>query len=759
MLGETASTPVSPKPQLGSETGGGGLPGWLPCPSPGGREVTRIRTVRDSTAGSPARPRRQPAKVAAMHKRIVLCFALLALLGLSLSSNGCQSAMIEQDSLPVVVRRELTGDPRTIDPHKSGDVISSAQSGMAYEQLYEYHYLARRPLIDPAKVPPPEPGAKPIAPLQVPILKGALAADLPTVSEDRLTYTIPLRQDVYFQDDECFPNGIGRKFKADDVIYSIKRFASLSDTTGWWAAEGKIVGLDTFRTFAISLLSGITPGPEWIEKQDEILQRDVAGLKKIDDYTVQITLTQPYPQFIYTLTMSYFAIIAREALQHYGTNLFRNPVGTGPFKLVHWDFNRELLWERNPKFGERGEVFPELPDNPIVVGEEFVDPAVFKNWVGKKLPLADRMSFRIIKEPQAAWLEFLAGNIDVYAPQTDQFSVAVQNDSLTEEMIERGISLDRYLRPVVEYFNFNMDDPIMGLAGGETARAVRKAFSTCLNREEYLRTYLNGRGVPATMFVPNLFPEFDPDYIYEHSHHDPEKGRQILRDAGFTVTEDGPNGWKAIDPRTGQQATITLLLRGTHSTARNTATYLQTSGRKIGIDVNGLMMEFPEWLDRAYTGKGQAYNGGWVMDYPDAQNLMKLLYGPQAVDNGSNTSRYRNDRYDDLFRRISALSSADPVELEQKRVLIREAHDVVAEDCPWIPHHFVKTYRLNHQWTLQAIPNDFAYNLYKYDASISSERKRLATEWRVVPILPGLLLALLFGSLTGLFFFKVVRSD
>lgn len=677
-----------------------------------------------------------------MFKRTLTLALLIAGLFTAIGLNGCQQMMIEIDDLPVVVRRELTSDPKTIDPHLAGDVVSSAQSGMAYEQLYDYDYLKQ-----PAQLVP------------------RLAAAMPVISEDGKSHRIKLRDDVYFQDNRCFPGGKGRKMTADDVLYSFKRMAAHPKTTGYWVVEHKIVGLDAYRSYAESMLGAIEDNKLRAEKEKEVHSIDVPGLRKLGEYEIEILLTEPYLQLTYCMCMSYLAVMPREAVEFYGEDVYRNPVGTGPFVLKYWDWGRELLWDRNPNY-RKSEVFPgeayfrqlQAEQGGVKVGEKAVDLDQYKPYWGRQLPLADRISFRILKESQASWLEFLAGHIDVFAPESDQFSVAIQNDSLTPEMIEKGIYLDKYERPVVEYFTFNMDDPKLGTLGGEKAKAIRKAFSCSLDREEYIRTYLNGRGVPARMMVPRLFPEYDDDYVYPHSVYDPAKGREILKEAGFRLDGSGDK-WKAVDPDTGEPVTITMLLRGTTQTSEDMATFLRTSCSTVGIEMNALKLEFPEFLKRQYGGTGQSYNAGWVLDYPDAQNMMMLVIGKEARNNGLNSARYRNAEYDAKYERVSKLRADVPEELAEKKQLIREMHEILAEDCPWVLMYFQRTYRLNHKWSLQAVPNDFNYTLFKYAASDSQLRRVTANEWRQTPLLPAAIMAILALTLGALFLFKVVRNQ
>ena len=73
---------------------------------------------------------------------------------------------------------------------------------------------------------------------------------MPTISDDGLTYIFKLRKGIYFQDNPCFVNGKGRELTAHDFVYSIKRVADVKNSSsGYWAFDGRIKGLDNFRHF------------------------------------------------------------------------------------------------------------------------------------------------------------------------------------------------------------------------------------------------------------------------------------------------------------------------------------------------------------------------------------------------------------------------------------------------------------------------------------------------------------------------------
>lgn len=673
-------------------------------------------------------------------------FAAFAALLLATSlTPGCGStaeSLASEDKGEIVVRRSESGDPRYLDPHLAGDVVSSRHCGMTYECLFQYDYLIRPPVLIPA-----------------------LAAEMPAYDEESLTYTFKIRDDVFFQDDRCFhpeaagltyrspgegegaakDKGKGRKLTARDFEYSLKRLAAL-DSGGFWVIEGKIKGLDSFRGEALSR-SGEGPADDPEKTWREYLnETPVSGIKVLDEHTFSVTLTEPYPQFLYAMTLSYGAAVAHEAADYYRRDFFQKPVGTGPFILSSWRQNWELVWVRNPNF--RDERFP-TSDRP--------EDQKYAHLFGKKLPIADRVDFRIIKESQPAFLNFRKGHLDVSGISTDQFDAVITAQAeLTPDMQEQGIQLMRYAEPTIHYLSFNMNDPVVGVPAGEKGRAIRKAVSLCIDREDYIRRYLNGRGQPAQQLVPPAVMGRQDENKMPSQVYDAVAGRKVLTDAGFLLEGSGDN-WIAKDPTTMAQVQFTLLFRSTSPETQNVAKFMKASARRVGILLETELLTFPEFLRRQDEGKGQAYDAGWVMDYPDAQNMLQLLYGPNKPP-GINSAAYDNPNYNTLYEEMAPLSDAVPPELDRKMSLIKQMHDQLEQDTPWVLMEFRVIYALNHEWHLPPKPNAFAYTYIKFAYSDSEKRAEKATEWETSHPIPALLMVLLLMVPATLMGVKVLKE-
>ncbi|OGS21803.1 MAG: hypothetical protein A2252_06655 [Elusimicrobia bacterium RIFOXYA2_FULL_39_19] len=559
-----------------------------------------------------------------------------------------------------IIRLPMQTDIKGFDPAYAEDLYSHTAMAQIYETLLQYAYLER-----PYKVEP------------------LLADGMPEISKNGLTYTFKIKKGVIFQDDKCFPGSKGRELTADDFVYSFKRIADMNTrSTGWWVFDGRIEGLNEFR-------EKTKDSP----KTDYTI--DVAGLKAVDKYTLRFKLTKPHPQFLYTLTMMYTAVVANEAVETYGQEFLNHPVGTGPYKLTKWTRNSRIIFDKNPTF--RQEFYPVTGETTDKTNGLLVD-------TGKQIPFIDRIVYIVYLEEQPLWLNFLKGNIDRSGIPKDSYSSAINaSKELMPELQEKGIKLWKVPMLDVTYTGFNMEDPVLG-----KNLKLRQAICLAHDINKVIDLFYNGRAIPAQGPIPPGLDGYDPEFKNPYQSFDLEKAKQLLDQAGYPEGKGLP--------------ALAFEASGSGTIDRQWAELFKKEMEAVNIKVNVNYNTWPEFLDKLNKKKGQIYGLAWGADYPDAENFLQLFYGPNAA-NGQNNTNYKNPEFDRLYEKISTMPPSG-----ERTKIYKQMVKIVTSDCPWIFGAHRMSFALSQQWVKNYKPNDVATNLLKYYRIDTQERAKMLKE-------------------------------
>lgn len=565
---------------------------------------------------------------------------------------ACLSALIlasgctRKDASENVLNVPLTGEISTLDPANSYDTVSNSVVYQVYEQLFDYHYLRR--------------------PYQ---LQPLLAEDLPQVSDDGLTYTIKIKKNVPYHSDPAF-KGKTRYLKADDFITQIKRLAwKPTNSNGWWLFDGKIAGINSFRDAA---------GDDF----EKFKALPITGVQAPDEHTLVIKLTEAYPQMMYALAMGFTSPMPIEVLEEYGNDLSRHMVGTGPFYLKEV---QALSGVTIKKFeGYKNSTYPTKGDR-VAHGNDMLADA------GKSLPFLEEINFKIIKEDQTRWLNFRAGKIDLLVVPKDNFSTAVSADGgLTDELKKENVQL--IIGPTLTYWwlEFNMTDTIVG---GAKNLKLRKAISHAIDFDKYIEVFTNNVGQKANSIYPPGIPGYDPAKRLPYAY-DLEKAKKLLAEAGFPEGKGLP--------------VIKFDVRGTSARNRQESQFIKSELAKLGIQVEVIMNTFPAFLEKARNGKLQFWQGGWAMDYPDAENCLQLLVTRNHPP-GPNSSYFSNPKFDGLFEQLKVMNEGP-----DKWAVMEQMEEIVHSEMPWIMQYYARNYIL-HQGRLKNFRHsDLIFNYFKY---------------------------------------------
>lgn len=546
-----------------------------------------------------------------------------------------------QDSKEKVLTVIAASDIKGFDPIMSSDVGSAAQIAKIYEGLLSYHWL---------KIPYE--------------LIPNLAEEMPVISADGMTYTFKIKKGVHFQDDLAFPNGKGREMEAADFVYSIKRLADTKNqATGWWILDGKIKGLNEWRN-------------KYQTQPSANYDEEVAGIKAIDKYTLQFQLSKAFPQFLYSLAMPYTFVVPKEAVTKYGPEFINHPVGTGPYVLPVFDQGKRVVFTKNPTFREKF--------YPSDASPEYKD---FLGDAGKKLPLIDKIIVNVMIESQPAWLKFNKGEIDYLSIPKDNFSSTIVGNKLSQEMLDKGMSLTIMPSLDVYYIGFNFDYKIFQNVN------LRRAMSLAYDAKTANRLFYNDTGFPAQSVAPPGLAGNVPGFKNEWKGPNLELAKKTLALAGYPEGKGLPE--------------ITLDTMSS-TTARQKAEFFQAQMEKIGIKIKVVMNLNPELQAKIKKRAVQMIDYGWIGDYPDTENFLQIFYGPNSAP-GANSANYNNPQFNKDFE-VAVKMQHSPKRTE----LYEKLNQYLANEAVAIFTVHTQSYMLQQKWVKNYHDSDFIFDFHQY---------------------------------------------
>jgi len=658
--------------------------------------------------------------------------------------------------------------PKHLDPAVSYSSDEYDLILQIYEPPLQYHYLKR-----PYELTPLTAEEVPV-PVYHDRHGNVLEGDPPSDQVGKAVYTIRIRQGVLYQDHPCFatdtdgrhlyhdltenrlreieeidefPKNGTRELTAADYVYQIKRLAHPKLECPLFSTMAKyILGLDELAQGLQGELNrirterrkekGALYNQERDEREDPILLDldafPLEGARVVDRYTYQITLKRKYPQFVYWLAMPFFAPMPREADRFYeqapliarNLKLDNRPVGTGPYTLKTYLPNKEITLSRNENFHE--ETYPEEGE-PEDRGRGLLDDA------GKRLPFIEKVIHKQEKEAIPRWNKFLQGYYDTSGIINEVFDQAVQMSTegdiaLSDTMQDRGIRLLKTVTTVTYYFAFNMLDDVVGGYTPEKQK-LRRAISIAVDMEEWIQIFDNGRGIPAQdILPPGIFGQRPGreglnEYVYEWDEERGRPQRRSIEQARELLAEAGYPGGK---DEQGNPLVVHFDTAWTGAWAKPRIDWLRKQFRKIDVDLQIRQTDYNRFRDKAKKGNFQILFWGWHADYPDPENFLFLLYGPngKARHGGENAANYANPAFDVLFRQMESMQNGP-----ERLGIIGEITRIAGRDAPMIWGYHPVAFGLYHDWYGNAKPMTIGGNTLKYKRVDPELRERQREAW------------------------------
>ncbi|RJQ57852.1 MAG: ABC transporter substrate-binding protein [Desulfobacteraceae bacterium] len=472
-----------------------------------------------------------------MRRKLSLLLSILAPFAILTAGHVPQSAAAATQTLVVAIGADATFlDPESVMNNESGFVMSPIFDG-----LTKYKKGTSEP--------------------------GPGLAEKWDVSPDGKKYTFHLRRGVKFHD--------GTPWNADAAIAEIDRVTNKNNEHYVYKQQG----VHSFAKFTWGLVS---------------------GKEKIDDHTIQITLSEPHAPFLSSLAMVWSGIVSPASVKQYGFGINDHPVGTGPFKLVEWVRNDHLTLEANKDY-----------------------------WGGA--PKIGKLIFRVVPESSVRLLKLEQGEIQIMADVNPDDYPRIKSNRDLALLEQAGLTVSGLTLP-------NDAKPFDDVR-------VRRALNYAVNKDEMNKFLYKDAAVTAATGMPPILAGFPKDL--KPYPFDPEKAKQLLGEAGY------PKGFESK-----------LLCyenpRGYNPVGIKQAVAIQEYLSAVGVKLNLETLEWGAFLAKRRSADNKDMGMvGWSGDNGDPDNFLYEMFSTDTIPVG-NTAHYSNKDLDKIMRQ--ARTVVDPAE-------------------------------------------------------------------------------------------------
>jgi peptide/nickel transport system substrate-binding protein len=337
----------------------------------------------------------------------------------------------------------------------------------------------------------------------------------------------------------------------------------------------------------------------------------VDHIDTLDEFTVAFHLKEPNANLLWNLSEGASGIVPYGSLDE----ITRQPMGSGPFKFLSAEQDKEIVVERND------------------------------NYWGTRARLA-RVRFIVVPDATTRALELRKGSADVAIN-------ALTSDTIVALEREPNLQIERAPGTVLSYLAFNLRDPTL-----QDVR-VRQAIAYAIDRAPLLQYIWRGFAQPALSVLPPQSWAYDSNVTAYP--HDPEKAREMLDAAGYR-------------PRNGVRFHLTMKT-STEESTRLLAAVLQQQLRDVGIGLDIRTFEFATFFADVTSGAFQLYSLRWIGGNEDPDIFELCFHSNRFPPKGANRGFYSNPRIDSLIdeaRREPDQNVRKPLYAEVQEILAQQ---------------------------------------------------------------------------------------
>ncbi|HEU5086537.1 MAG TPA: peptide ABC transporter substrate-binding protein, partial [Roseiflexaceae bacterium] len=367
--------------------------------------------------------------------------------------------------------------------------------------------------------------------------------------------------------------------------------------------------------------------PGAIKNWDKVVAGEVPldqlGVTAKDDHTLVIETETPAP--FLPAKLAYSEVLSAAKLKEFGTGLYtadpEKTISGGPFVLKEFKPAERVVFEANP------------------------------NYKGTNKPMIQKI-IQIGAKQEAAFAGYQAGEVDSVdgaVLQTADNEIIANDPELSKQV---KLTANDFR---TDYFFFDCQNPPFNDI------KVRQAFSHIVDRDSIIQNIITPtQGIPAYSFLMPGFPASNSEGLKNIQNYDPEKGRALLKEAGY----EGGKGFPKL----------TLWLRNESQIRQALAAAVASAiTQEYGIEVEVLNQEFKTFMD-ALNAKPTQVQFGFVsygMDFLDPSNLLGVWLG-------TGRHNWKNDQYDKLVNDAAELIGDDA----KRTQMFQEAEKLMCEEAP-----------------------------------------------------------------------------
>lgn len=358
---------------------------------------------------------------------------------------------------------------------------------------------------------------------------------------------------------------------------------------------------------------------------------DFAKVKKAeapDDYTFRVTYDKPFAPALISWNA---AVLPRHLLAGKDITkspLSRRPIGTGPYQFKEWVAGQKIVLVSNPAYFE---------------GQPYIDGRIT----------------RIIPDTATMFLELRAQNIGMMGLTPLQYTRQTENN-----LFKNNFNKYRYLSFGYTYLGYNLKNPLF------SDKRVRQAISYAINKDEIINGVLLNLGKPANgPYKPGTWAYNDKVKIYRYN---PQKARELLRDAGWTkMNQEG------VLEKDGKPFVFEIVVNQGNETRQKCAEIIQRHLKEIGITVKIRVLEWSSFVtDFINKRRFDAVILGWTIPLdPDAYDVW---HSSKTAPEELNFISYNNPEVDDMLEKGRSTFN----QKERKKYYDR-FQEILAEDQPY----------------------------------------------------------------------------